>query len=166
MLPDFSKTIDDVREARRRFDSMSAGDRAQLRRTKDVEDLLMEGAYWRLVGNLHRPGLPNVVLLFGEAPHRIFKMGFSFGRFLKQHLPSNEESQSLRFRRIIESEREDLPHRMRGLLRLASKREKPVDWGALGADIIFFGDAVKRRWTQDFFAPIQIVGKPQVTEQE
>ena len=66
---------------------------------------------------------------------------------------------ALRFRRLLscrDRERDELDHRLRGVLRLACADKAPVDWGVLGVDILWFfaeSDSVRRRWAQDFYAP-------------
>jgi len=146
---------DQIRAVRKRYDALSPGDRAVLRRCKSSDEVMLEGAYWRVAGEAHRRALADVVLLFGEAPHRATK-DFSLGRHLRTHLSSAKEGHSVRVRRLVQCERDDLAHRLRGLLRLTSAGHVAIDWGVLGADIFFFGDAVRRRWTQDFFAPISL----------
>ena len=144
-----------LRAVRQRYDALPAGDRAILRRCKDEGEIRLEGAYWRVVGDAKdvEYALATAVLLFPLAPHQT-KQGFSFGRFLRQHLTSSEEGAALRVRRVVQADRDELGHRLRGLLKLASGGEKAVDWGVLGTDIVYFGDVVRRRWTQDFFAPL------------
>ena len=42
------------------------------------------------------------------------------------------------------------------MLRLACADGAPVDWGALGSELLwFFGErgSVRRKWAQDFYAP-------------
>jgi CRISPR type I-E-associated protein CasB/Cse2 len=97
-----------------------------------------------------------VVLLFPLAPHATNEK-FSFGRYLFRQI-GDRDNALLRFRRLLDSrDRDELDHRLRGILRLASGDRTPVDWGVLGTDILWFfaeSDAVRRRWAQDFYAPI------------
>jgi CRISPR type I-E-associated protein CasB/Cse2 len=148
------KTHMELRSIRGRYDALSDGDKAILRRCKDSDDVRLEGSFWRIASETaHVEAVATAVLLFPCAPHRMLK-DFSLGRFLKGRLSANEENRALRFRRLVQCQRPELAHRLRGLLRLASANEVGVDWGVLGADIMFFGDVVRRRWTQDFFAPL------------
>ena len=153
--PSITERQQQLRAVRHRYDALSAGDRAILRRCKNEDEIRLEGAYWRTVGDAKdvEHALVTAVLLFPLAPHQT-KQGFSFGRFLRQHLTSSEEGAALRVRRVVQAERDELAHRLRGLLKLASGGEKAVDWGVLGSDLVYFGDSVRRRWTQDFFAPL------------
>ena len=145
----------ELRAVRARYDALPAGDRAILRRCKTEDDVRLEGAYWRVVGDARgvEHALATAVLLFPLAPHKTMN-SFSFGRFLKQHLTSSEEGAALRVRRVVQAERDELAHRLRGLLRLSANGTHAVDWGVLGSDLVYFGDRVRRTWTQDFFAPV------------
>ena len=151
---------DDLREIRRRYDSLSRGRRAAIRHSKTVEDLVLDPVYWHVAGALThtRRDLPHVVLLFPYAAQgRQRTRQFSFGRFLAQRL-GDTEGAALRFRRIMaSSDPDDLDHRLRGVLRLACGDGAAIDWAVLGADILGFfheGRHVRRRWAQDFYAPI------------
>ena len=146
-----------LRQLRARYDSLSRGDTATLRRCRSADEVGLEGTYWRIAGGLARQQshLPHVVLLFPLAPHRASE-AFRFGRFLARQLGESDGAK-LRFRRLLDCrDRDELDHRLRGLLRLACGDRDPVDWGALGTDILwFFAEAgtVRRRWAQDFYAP-------------
>jgi CRISPR type I-E-associated protein CasB/Cse2 len=118
--------------------------------------------YWRVAGDFSKNSsnfarhLPHVVLLFPYASQRT-KTGFSVGRFLRDHL-GDKTGANLRFRRVLSVEsRDELDHRLRALLRLTAGSGSPVDWGVLGRDMLWFfaeSDATRRRWAQDFYAPM------------
>jgi CRISPR type I-E-associated protein CasB/Cse2 len=147
----------DLRAARARYDKLPRGDIASLRRCRAADEIALEGVYWRLGSPLAQQQLylPHVVLHFPLAAQRA-KEGFSFGRFLNRQL-GDSDGAALRFRRLLDSrDRDDLDHRLRGILRLACADRSPVDWGLLGVDILWFfseSGAVRRRWAQDFYAP-------------
>lgn len=148
----------DLRAVRGRYDKLPRGDRASLRRCRTADEIALEGTYWRIGGLLaqRQVHLPHVVLLFPLAPQATHER-FSLGGFLNRRLGSSSGA-ALRFRRLLDSrDRDDLDHRLRGLLRLACADQAPVDWGVLGTDILWFfaeSDAVRRRWAQDFYAPV------------
>lgn len=149
-----------VRAVRARYDRLERGQIAQLRRCRDADAVALEGAYWRVGGPLayEQRHLSQVVLLFPVVPHATpGERSFSFGRYLRRHLGDGDGA-ALRFRRLLASrDRDELAHRLRGVLRLASSDRAPVDWGVLGVDILWFfaeSDGVRRRWAQDFYAPI------------
>ncbi|MEI8256955.1 MAG: type I-E CRISPR-associated protein Cse2/CasB [Deltaproteobacteria bacterium] len=151
----------DLQAARRRYDGLRRGQTAALRRRRSADEVVLEAIYWHVGGALAhtRRDLPHVVLLFPLAPqlHSTART-FSFGRFLRRHL-GDSDGAMLRFRRLLASgDRDELDHRLRGVLRLACADKSPVDWGVLGADILQFfnteSDHVRRRWAQDFYAPI------------
>lgn len=151
-----------IRAVRARYDKLERGQVAQLRRCRSASDLELEATYWRVAGDFAK-GSPNlsrhlahVVLLFPYASHRT-KTGFSVGRFLREKL-GDKAGANLRFRRVLSVEsRDDLDHRLRALLRLTAAGGAPVDWGILGRDMLWFlaeSDATRRRWAQDFYAPM------------
>lgn len=147
-----------IRVVRQNYDKLSRGDIAVLRRCHTAADVALEGVFWRIGGSLaqEQRNLAHVVLHFGLAPHRTTTR-FSFGRLLQRKL-GDTSSGALRFRRLLDSrDRDDLDHRLRGLLRLACDKSTPVDWGVLGVDILWFlasSDNVRRAWAQDFYAPV------------
>jgi CRISPR type I-E-associated protein CasB/Cse2 len=151
-----------LREVRAAYDRLDRGAVAQIRRCKHASELELEAIYWRLAAafQAHYPALvrrlANVVLLFPYARHRDRKY-FSMGRFLSRSLGERAGAE-LRFRRVLAAEdADDLAHRLRGLLRLSEATSNPVDWGVLGRDMLWFfaeSDATRRRWAQDFYAPL------------
>ncbi len=156
------KLEDSIREVRHRYDKLSRGETAGIRRAKTEKSLSLEGSYWRIsAGGPTRLG--HVVLHFPLLRHRATAQQFSFGRFLRQALGDSSGAQ-LRFRRVLDSRNyEELDHRLRGLLRLASTDAASVDWGVLGADICWFfaqSDNVRRKWAQDFYAPTASAHEP------
>jgi CRISPR type I-E-associated protein CasB/Cse2 len=156
MSSDRDEVVAQIRAVRKRYDdTLSDGDRARLRRAKSIDEVALEGAYWRIAegaSEVHPRTLQGLVMLFGLAPQRS-TVGFALGRFLRERLVSGEEGKDLRFRRLIARDRDELVHRLRGVLRLACGGDVPVDWGALGADLHFWSDRVRREWAQSFYAP-------------
>jgi len=150
----------DLRAARRRYDELKRGETAPIRRCRNAGDLVLEPSYWRVGGSLAReqPHLAHVVLLFPlAAQRRALSPPFAFGQLLRRRLRGSA-SGPLRFRRLLASgDRDELDHRLRSLLRLACTDNTAIDWGVLGVDILWFfaeRDNVRRRWAQDFYAPI------------
>jgi len=142
---------------RARYDLLSRGQTASLRRCRTADEVALEGIFWRVAGDLGRDErhLAQVVLLFPLAT-QTNRAQFSFGRYLRHSLPEGDGA-TLRFRRLLDSrDRDELGHRLRGILRLAARSQGTVDWGVLGVDILWFfaeSDSVRRRWAQDFYAP-------------
>lgn len=154
---------DAIRSVRRRYDGLDRGKTAAIRRCRSADDVALEGAYWRLGEAVAREQshLPHVVLLFPLASHTT-KDRFSFGGHLRTQL-GDRAGATLRFRRLLGSrDRDELDHRLRGLLKLAGGDRSPVDWGILGTDILwFFAESgnVRRRWAQDFYAPTVVTAR-------
>lgn len=156
----FDALREQLRAVRGRYDALRRGDTAPLRRCRSASDLVLEPNFWKVGGTLarERRHLAHVVLQFPLAPqYRAKTPHFSFGRFLRRELGDNDGAK-LRMRRVLASrDRDELDHRLRAILRLACADGGAVDWGTLGTDILWFfaeSDAVRRRWAQDFYAPI------------
>lgn len=148
----------ELRAMRARYDALSRGETAPLRRCRTAAEMALEPGFFRVAGALvhTQHHLAHVALLFPLALHAKTE-GFSFGRFLRRRLGKNEGGK-MRFRRALDSrDRDELDHRLRGLLKLAAADKARVDWGVLGVDLLWFfaqSDNVRRRWAQDFYAPI------------
>jgi len=149
-----------LRAARSIYDLLSPGERSVLRRCKSADDVLLEGAFWRLVEHVprdERRAFAPVVSLFPVAPQtRRMNVPFRLGTHLRRLVSGKKTIRSqdaLRFRQLVQSEdREEVVHRLR---RLLTQVDGPVDWGVVGTDVIYWSDVVRRRWTQDFFAPFK-----------
>jgi CRISPR type I-E-associated protein CasB/Cse2 len=148
-----------VRSVRARYDLLSRGQVAILRRCRNADDVALEGTFWRVGGALaqEKKQLAHVVVQFPHASQiRSAADRFSFGRMLRQKLGDSSGGE-LRIRRLLDSrDRDELDRRLRAILRLACGDGAAVDWGGLGRDILWFfaeSDAVRRRWAQDFYAP-------------
>jgi CRISPR type I-E-associated protein CasB/Cse2 len=156
-----------IREVRSRFDELQRGGVAELRRCRTAYELSLSGLYWRVGGALaqEQSHLTHVVLHFPLAPQRT-RESFSFGRFLRRQFGDGSGA-TLRFRRLLDSrDRDELDHRLRGVLRLACRDGAPLDWGPLGVDILWFfapSGLVRRRWAQDFYAPESATIQPSAT---
>jgi CRISPR type I-E-associated protein CasB/Cse2 len=155
-------TEDDIRGVRRAYDGgLAPGDRAVLRRCRDRDDVLLEGAFWQVVAGVtaqRRPSLATTVLLFAAAPQRRSTGRFRTGAFLRAALYPGKRSvkaaEATRFRQLLQSRDEsELAHRMR---RLLAHADAPVDWGVLGHDLVRWQPAglICRAWSQDFYAPL------------
>lgn len=155
-----SQLRDAIRAVRGRYDALPRGATAPLRRCRTADEVELEGAYWRVGGALAREQrrLPHVVLLFPLAP-QVSRIDFAFGRYLRSRVGESDGAVQ-RFRRVLDSrDPDELDHRLRGLLKLASAGEHGVDWGSLGVDLLWFfaeSDRVRRRWAQDFYAPVTL----------
>lgn len=155
-------TEEHVRAARRAYDALPLGDRAVLRRCRDVEEVAMEGAFWRVVRAAPegvRPRLAEVVVCFPAAEQLKRTTGFGVGAHFYRALRGNRrtltDTGALRFRQLLQArDRGELVHRLRRLLAFA---DAPVDWGVLGKDVYFWGDRVRRQWAQDFYSNAQEV---------
>lgn len=145
-----------IREARHRYDALDRGQTAPLRRCRTANEVGVEGVYWCVAGSFgQEQNLSHVVLLFPLASQST-QPRFSFGQYLRRHL-GDTDGAKLRVRRLLACrDREELGHRLRGVLKLANATSHPVDWGILGSEILWFfaenGNA-RRRWAEGFYAP-------------
>src|SRR4051812_36518875 len=89
--------------ARARYDQLSRGQTASLRRCRSADEVALEGVFWRIAGDLGRAErhLAQVVLLFPLAT-QASREQFSFGRYLRRALPEGDGA-TLRFRRLLDS---------------------------------------------------------------
>jgi len=157
-----------VRQLRSVYDDdvrFGRGYRAVLRRASTSDELLAEGAYWYLVSVAQVPEalrhrVAPVILCFSAAKMSNAK-SFSLGRWLRHTIYEEVRDADLpqraaRFRRLLavgQGERDQLAHHLRRLVQHAAvKSNTGVDWGVVGADVLFWGEGVRRRWAADFFA--------------
>lgn len=136
------------------------GDRASLRAAKHPDDLLTDGAFWRLAQldpSSRRAELRYPVLCFDAVEHAAGARHFAVS--LRRAVYGDVDdadlvARSLRFRRLLASEdRAELVHHLRRTLRRAAQAGAglKVDWGVLGADIVRWGSNARRRWAEAFF---------------
>jgi CRISPR system Cascade subunit CasB len=99
--------------------------------------------------------------LFPLAPHRADagSLGATL-RQVRQIRGGAERANSLdrRFQTLIDSDREQLPFRLRQIVRLAAADKLSIDWAALLSDLLAWdldGHPVRVRWARDYF-----VGQP------
>lgn len=152
-----------VRRLRSSYDALPPGGRATLRRCGTADELLLEGTFWRLVAEAavpdnQRTRMAHVVACFDAAQQS--DHAEPFGRWLRRTAfdrttDADLPARAVRVRRLLAArDRDELVHQLRRLLRHGfQSAHRGVEWGALGTDILFWGDGVRRRWAQDFFAP-------------
>ncbi len=153
-----------MRGLRACYDQLPAGDRAVLRRAGNADDLREEGVFWRLVDDAGIPASERaraawLVACFdaedpkkrpnGREPFASWLRHSVYGRVGAGDLPAR----AVRFRRALAArDRDALVHELRRLLRHGyGQSARGVDWGALGSDLIHWGDEVRRKWAEQFF---------------
>ena len=138
------------------------GDRASLRAAKHPDDLLTDGAFWRLASLAppeSRSRLRYAVVCFDAAEHAASAPRFatSLRRAVYGEVDDDDlVGRALRFRRLLASEDcAELVHHLRRALRHAAQAGAglKVDWGVLGADITRWerSPRVRQRWAEDFY---------------
>ncbi len=98
-----------------------------------------------------------VASLFSEhsAPRAYGTLGSAFRRMAGQP-GASEEAIEGRFHALLDSDREDLPERLRYAVSLLKSKEVAVNWAQLLADVTNWGwpsRAVQKAWSRDFWAP-------------
>jgi CRISPR type I-E-associated protein CasB/Cse2 len=147
-----------VRAVRKAYDNLSPGEQAQIRRCREANEVLLEAAFWRVVRPSPadaRPRLAYVVACFPAADQTRRIADFTLGGFLRRTLYPRrlKAGEAIRFRQLVLArDRDESLHRLRRLLVHA---DRPVDWGVIGIDLFYLGDIVRRRWAQDFYAPLK-----------
>lgn len=148
-----------VAKVRGKYDALAPGAKATLRRCATADEVRIEGVYWRLIGDAgvpdgRRHAMASVVVCFdaagvGTQPFAPWLRATVYGDVSPSDLPAR----AVRFRRALTArDRDELTRELRRLLRhgfQASRRG--VDWGSLGTDIVYWGDAVRRRWAETFY---------------
>lgn len=81
--------------------------------------------------------------------------GASFGTTMRQvHQIRDSASLDRRFQTLLDSDREQLPFRLRQAVRLAAATDQPVDWEKLLSDLLAWEHPdryVQLRWARDYF---------------
>jgi CRISPR system Cascade subunit CasB len=98
-----------------------------------------------------------VASLFAEhsASRGYGTLGAAFRRMANQP-GASEESIERRFHALLDSDREDLPERLRYAVSLLKSKEVAVNWAQLLADVTNWGwpsRSVQKAWSRDFWAP-------------
>lgn len=162
-------TGDDARAVARRvrvaYDGLGAGPCAVLRRCRTAAELHQEGWFWRVVGDgdVAREDawwIAHLVACFPTAKHRDDER-FELGAHLRRRIYGESvklddlPKRAIAFRRLLAArDRDDVVHQLRRLLLRASQPRDMLagaDWGFIGHDLRFFGDAVRRRWAAGFY---------------
>jgi len=166
-----------IRDLRRHYDALSPGSRATLKRCSTANDVLLEGDFWRLIAESRvaddvRARVAHVVACF-PAAKQASTTAEPFGTWLRNAIYSDVSNadllaRSTRVRRLLVArDRDELVHGLRRLVRHGfQKSQHGLDWGQLGADIVYWGDGVRRRWAQDFFAPAKRARSATSTSEE
>lgn len=141
---------------------LDAAGRARLKRNagrtlgeaRDVHRVFFQAAPYAIVGRPYEEETYFLIAtLFPMAEAR--RDAASLGTTLRT-VRHNRESASIdrRFQSLIDSEREQLPFRLRQAVRLAAASDQAIDWEQLLNDLLaweYEGKPVQRRWARDYF---------------
>lgn len=137
-LPDFVGLV-------KRYNNLTNGQRAELRRVQEPSDMALLPSFYHLVGNI------------GQASERWYRLAFflpyiqhkdngpSLGRVLRQ--------KSISEKRIFQVIRSQAPNDLVTLRRLVQQIQPAVDWSRFGKSLFFWSDSdiSKRQLIQDYF---------------
>lgn len=144
------------------LERLDAAGRARLKRNagrslgeaRDVHRVFFQALPYEVVGRSQDEETYFLVAtLFPMAESR--SDGASLGSTMRR-VRQLRESASLdrRFQNLIDSEREQLPFRLRQTVRLAAATEQTIDWARLLNDLLAWdldGRPVQLRWARDYF---------------
>lgn len=152
------------------LERLDAAGRARLKRNagrslgeaRDVHRVFFQALPYELVGRTwDEETYFLVATLFPMADSR--GGGVSLGGTLRQVRHSRESASiDRRFQTLIDSDREQLPFRLRQAVRLAAASEQAIDWAQLLEDLQRWdwdGKPIQLRWAKDYF-----VGRLEATD--
>jgi CRISPR system Cascade subunit CasB len=105
------------------------------------------------VGGIDRPIYETVAGLFAYHPDETHSgnVGTTCRR-----LAGENNSFDGRFRRLLSCDRDEIGERLRPVILAAKAKGIPVNYEALFADLVYWGDTVKARWARDYWsAPVE-----------
>lgn len=144
------------------LERLDAAGRARLKRNagrtlaeaRDIHRVFFQALPYELAGRSQDEETYFLVAtLFPMADSR--SGGVSLGSTLRR-VRQNRESASIdrRFQSLIDSDREQLPFRLRQAVRLAAASDQPVDWSQLLADLLAWEHPehyIQLNWARDYF---------------
>ena len=134
------------------------GGRAALRRAPDITAVVMLPAYQRLHRRLLAAGWPaetwrndHLAATAGLLAHVKQNAGPALPAAMSQHDGDKRRVSPLRFTRLLESP--DIDTLFAGLRRTLPLLQHQADVLALATDVVYWGDAVKKRWAYGYDWP-------------
>ena len=129
------------------------GERAELRRAKSIDDVLLLSCFYKSLQNLQKnlEGNQDIwksqrqwAMILGLLSH-IDEIDDT--RSMAQQMADKEVSE-LRFRRLIQCDREELYINLIRMIRLLKKKVNLYD---LAESCYYWGDGIKQKWMFDYF---------------
>lgn len=131
----------DFKDLWARWGRLGTGPKAELRRVRNLKELLDIPAFYRLTGNQSWPGLQRVVFCIPWATHR--EHAGSLGSALAQAKLSEK--------RLFQIIRSTEPNDLIQLRRILQHVQPKVDWARLGKQLYWWQAADKQRLIEDFY---------------
>lgn len=132
----------DFVELRQRYERLSSGPKADLRRLTDPDKVVEVAAAYRLLPSLElNPGLRRVVFCLPWARHA--EGASPLGAALSKA--------GVGEKRLFQVVRSEAPNDIVQLRRLLQWAEPITDWTLLGKQLCYWGDANKRRLLENYY---------------
>lgn len=130
---------------KQRYEKLSKGEQAEIRKVADLQDLVMRPAAWKLGVNLNQDfnGWLSVVMFLPLMEHQ------ADGPSLGAQLYAGKINEMRLFQALRSKQPKDLDY----LRRLVRQAEPKVDWGKTGQLLYYWhaNEYSKRRLAQDYF---------------
>lgn len=131
------------------------GVRAELRRCKTIADVIMTPSYQRLCARL-RPVMKheynfeeNIAAVIGLLSHlKTNSQGRTLPQQMAESTGNNPLVSELRFRRLLQRDREDL---YGALIRILRMLKGEANLYSLSESVFYWGDNVKKQWSFAYF---------------
>lgn len=127
------------------YEGMKNGPKADIRRVKSPEDLLMTGAYYSLLPKGERPSSQWNRIIFFLPWASSSKSGNLLGQIIKKNNVSEQ--------RLFQMVRSEYPLDIIHLRRIVQHVNPKLDWSEFGKLLYFWGDISKRQIVMDYFLP-------------
>ncbi|MBU0675194.1 MAG: type I-E CRISPR-associated protein Cse2/CasB [Proteobacteria bacterium] len=141
-LPDFVELV-------KRYNNLTNGQRAELRRVAAPDELALLPSFYHLIANLGQANDRWCRLAFFLPYVQHKENGPSFGRVLKQG--------SISEKRLFQVVRSQAPNDLLTLRRLAQQVKPTVDWSRFGKSLFFWTDSdiSKKQLINDYFVSFE-----------
>lgn len=131
------------------------GIRAELRRCKTIADVIVTPTYHRLYARIHpimkyeRNFEVQIAAVIGLLAHlKSHAQGKSFAQQMAESKGNNPLVSELRFRRLLQRDREDLYGALIRILRMLNGN---ANLYSLSESVFYWGENVKKQWSFDYF---------------
>lgn len=127
-----------------RYDTvLTNGQRADIRRARDPDELALMGVFYRLLPDGERPS--------SRWRRVIFMLPYASHRADAGSLGTQLANKSISEARLFQMVRSEFPNDLLHLRRLLRQAELALDWQRFGELLLYWGEHKKRQIVEDFF---------------